>query len=632
MADVKISDLAADTSVGGSEKLVGVDGTTTKTVTVDQISAYTIDELMGSSAVTPGAAGDDIVIFRDDAAKLLGIADLAAYVAPIAVASGWTAAGEADPAVSGDMILANRSGTVYELDVDTVATYALASGASATPVTSMAAADSLLLYRGGVPKLVDIAYVAPYVLATAWSADTVTTLLSTDNVLVGRSAASKRVTLANLEAQIVEDTAASIRNISGLTAATLGVTDEFLVNQSGVALKASLSTIEAKLWTDFATYAGALNDAASVVDADKFYILHSGTPKHCTAVEVADYVTAELWDAATASAAVSGDTLLINHSGTMGELTVDLLATYVNASAQATVTNISGLASATLAGTDYLLVCQGTAGRQATVAAMASFVHDAFSTYQAALNSVASLSDSDTLYCVQGGTARKVSVGTVVAYAATAAMTLPWRTIAGSKYTSTPTSTSTIAMTDTSDLKIGVPVKYTYLGTTYYGIVTSIASNASITIAGAPLSITNALSALCVGIPEMVEQVDFTITTPYDNAAQDLLAAVEERYFKWQKAKAYLVSFSATNHWPDSGAIQPYVNVKIAGNLVSTDASTHGVQVSAVAGTWTDNSAVGISSANYEIERGDALDIRCTVAGTTGDAECLTVSCVFVYE
>jgi len=126
--------------------------------------------------------------------------------------------------------------------------------------------------------------------------------------------------------------------------------------------------------------------------------------------------------------------------------------------------------------------------------------------------------------------------------------------------------------------------------------------------------------------------VDFHIAGAYGGSTQDLLAAVAKQYCKWQKAKAFLVSFSATHGTADTGAAQPYVNVKVNGNLVSTNSSNHGVQASATPGTWADNPAVAVASTYYVVNRGNAVEVRCTVVGTNGNAADLTVSCVFVYE
>jgi hypothetical protein len=77
---------------------------------------------------------------------------------------------------------------------------------------------------------------------------------------------------------------------------------------------------------------------------------------------------------------------------------------------------------------------------------------------------------------------------------------------------------------------------------------------------------------------------------------------------------------------------QPKVNVKIASGLVFTGDSNKGIQLSATPGTWVAPTAVALNTTNYDIVRGDAIDIRCTEAGVNGDAECLSLFCTFVLE
>lgn len=207
-----------------------------------------------------------------------------------------------------------------------------------------------------------------------------------------------------------------------------------------------------------------------------------------------------------------------------------------------------------------------------------------------------------------------------------------WTTILTSKYTAEPASTSSIAMSDTSDMHIGMPLRYAYGGTTYYGVVTAISANASITLAGAPMikDTAHPLTALAVGNAEMLVQVDFFIGGYYGDGAADLLATDAKTYFRWKFGAGHLVTFDATESGVDTGS-EPKVNLKVAGNLVSTNDSNNGVQLTS-AGTWVGNSAVAISTANYSIAFNDAVEVRCTVAGGTGDALNLTVVAVFVLE
>ncbi|MCP4645778.1 MAG: hypothetical protein GY851_35360 [bacterium] len=201
-----------------------------------------------------------------------------------------------------------------------------------------------------------------------------------------------------------------------------------------------------------------------------------------------------------------------------------------------------------------------------------------------------------------------------------------------------PPSTSTI--TTISDLstiiKVGTPLKFTLGGGaanpgTYYAVVTAMAVNL-ITIAGAPLETDDGdLTALWIGRPERVAQVDLFIAGTYgDGVDTTLLASDMSSYFKWGGSAAYLVMYECVHLTVDTGA-EPKINVRVNGADVSTNDANNGVQLGATA-TWVANSAVAINTTNYDIQRGEPLELHCPVAGGTGDAAELTVTCFFVFE
>ncbi|MFV0444794.1 MAG: hypothetical protein ACK5Q5_14575 [Planctomycetaceae bacterium] len=204
-----------------------------------------------------------------------------------------------------------------------------------------------------------------------------------------------------------------------------------------------------------------------------------------------------------------------------------------------------------------------------------------------------------------------------------------WNEIETSKYTATPASTSTVTLSDTSDMKVGLPVRYTYNGNTNYGIITAVSANTSITVAGAALDTGHALTELSVGCPEMVVQVPFFVLGLYGDGAADLLLSDMYTYFRWKLARAYLVRYEATHQTADTGGAQPKLNVKVDGNLVGTEDSNNGIQLSS-AGTWVQSSAVAISNSNYVVDRDDAIEVRCTVAGTNSNARHLSGNMIFV--
>jgi hypothetical protein len=204
-----------------------------------------------------------------------------------------------------------------------------------------------------------------------------------------------------------------------------------------------------------------------------------------------------------------------------------------------------------------------------------------------------------------------------------------WRDIATSKYTATPTDTDTLAMSDTSGMAVGDPIRYTIGGTAYYGQIVTVTADTSIDIVGAQLG--GDVTKLEVGQAQRIVAIPAYIEGTYGNGADaDLWASDMNTYFKWRMGKAYLVHFSAVQSGVDTGT-EPKVNVQINNAAVSTNDSNNGVQLGA-SGTWVDNSAVAVNTSNYDINMDEELEIACTVAGGTGDAENLTVLMTFVLE
>lgn len=218
-------------------------------------------------------------------------------------------------------------------------------------------------------------------------------------------------------------------------------------------------------------------------------------------------------------------------------------------------------------------------------------------------------------------------------FVATTPDALRYRTIATARYTGLIGGTpSVITCSTTSDFAVGVPVRYVVSGTTYYGIITALTANTSITVAGPALAAAATVSALAVGTPEMVEVVQLFVANAYgDGVNSGLLASDMKTYIRWNSKKSYLVRISAV-HNTAAGTTQPKVNVNINGSAVSSMDSGNGLQLSSV-GTWVDNTLAAITSANYDINWDESLEVACTAVGNaTGAALDLTVMCVFVKE
>jgi hypothetical protein len=534
-----------------------------------------------------------------------------------------------DPALSTDVLPAQRSGALKTLTVDTMSDYVLTTLGASAAVTPAAASDKFTVFRSSVAKTMDISDVVDYVLTQAWSQTAGGAIVTGDELILGRSNVSKTVTVDALQTFVLVGIQATVLDISGLSTATLGATDEFLVNQSGVAKKTTLTAFETKLNTDFATYVGGLSDTGTLLATDKFYILVSGVAKYATGAEIATYVTTTQWAASAPASVVGTDSFLIDKAGTKNEATVAQLQTYLLIGLQASVLDISGLASATVAGTDNMLICQSGTAKQATVTDVGEVVLAGIGTYTDTL-AQGSLQDTDKIIVSQSGVPAMTSLEELADYVQGAGLDPQWTTVSATKYTATPASTSTVTFSDTSDIAVGRAVRYTYGGTTYYGVITAVAANSLMTIAGATLNTGVALTNLEIGTPAQVATMLLSVSGAYADNVEDILAGTSNRYVRWRKSRAYLVSISATHKTADTGAAQPKLNAKIAGNLVSTQDSNAGLQLS-TAGTWVDGSAVAISTANYAVAWNDALELRVTAAGTNGNAANVSVSLVFVF-
>ncbi len=92
--------------------------------------------------------------------------------------------------------------------------------------------------------------------------------------------------------------------------------------------------------------------------------------------------------------------------------------------------------------------------------------------------------------------------------------------------------------------------------------------------------------------------------------------------------KAYLVQASFAHTVADSTS-GPRMQALIAGSGVVADNTLSGVNVTS-ASTWYDSTSV--QSANYDISRGEAIELQVAVAGGTGNCQNLNASLTFILE
>lgn len=223
--------------------------------------------------------------------------------------------------------------------------------------------------------------------------------------------------------------------------------------------------------------------------------------------------------------------------------------------------------------------------------------------------------------CVTAGTSHATTEptwGTTLG-AATADNTVSWRCIGAHVITT--------AADLTSHVKVGYALKYTWSGTTYYGIVIGISAT-RIAIAGARLNLGTNITALYYGLPSLVRVLDFHIAGAYAAAIQDCLNAAGNQAYQWQASRAYLVHWKFRNKTADS-TTAPKMNPKTAGNVVSADDTAAGTQPST---SFVEHRYALVNTTNYDIDRGDAIELAAVAAGGTGDAANLSAMLTFVME
>src|SRR5574343_103667 len=115
---VKLSEMTADTSVAGTGKILSLDGTTSKTVTPAKLAEYTIDVLYAAASATP-TTGDTLIGYRSTDEKKFTLDAVSSYAITYAYSNATTAS----PTLTADSLLILRSGTVYDMTVDSLKTF-----------------------------------------------------------------------------------------------------------------------------------------------------------------------------------------------------------------------------------------------------------------------------------------------------------------------------------------------------------------------------------------------------------------------------------------------------------------------------------------------------------------------------
>lgn len=190
---------------------------------------------------------------------------------------------------------------------------------------------------------------------------------------------------------------------------------------------------------------------------------------------------------------------------------------------------------------------------------------------------------------------------------------------------------SVITMTEdwTGSILKGHAVRYKYDSGTYYGIVADITAT-KMTVLGAPLNHTDDLTELAWGSnPALVEQHRIFIDGLFGASAGDKLASIGNQYFNWRTAPAYLVSFGGLANVQDTGAQEPKINIKNGANLVFREDADAGIELDS---SWVSSGYGAVNTAYYELDWNDSIEVRCTLSGTNGNSEDLSLMLTFVHK
>lgn len=232
--------------------------------------------------------------------------------------------------------------------------------------------------------------------------------------------------------------------------------------------------------------------------------------------------------------------------------------------------------------------------------------------------------DSD-LVCVQAFGDNPIALSTEVS------LLTRWTDV--TTFTATPSSTSVLLMSDTSAMKVGVPIRYSDSSGTFYAQVTAISANVSITIRGAPFDTGDDVITLAVGLPEMMLWVIIDVAGNYADAADtDLNDGNDGKKMFWEGPRAYCMGFDMLHSLADTGAAQPRANLRLGGESVSVSSTGSSAGPLLSTAQTVVSTVVDINTANYQIDRGDKITCTTDGLGSNDNAEGLEMHAVFVME
>jgi hypothetical protein len=152
------------------------------------------------------------------------------------------------------------------------------------------------------------------------------------------------------------------------------------------------------------------------VAGDNFLIFRSGVQNKMDIGQLATYVLASGWSAASGNPVATGDKITIGRGGTTFSVTVDQLKTFALVGIQASVLDLTGLTSASLASGSLFLVGDGSTAKKATLAELETKLWVDFQAYVSGLTALTALEDADTFYVIEGTTPKRITGANIASY------------------------------------------------------------------------------------------------------------------------------------------------------------------------------------------------------------------------
>jgi hypothetical protein len=415
-----IAGLPVDT-LTGPEKVPVLDGTTSRHVTATLLAAFVVDTLHQAPVITTVADADELNVFQSDIEKIITAQNFFNWVVDKLEAIETSAT-----IVSGDKLVFNDGGILKQIDIDNVKTFLNSSAVSlGNQIASLSAAtladtDQYVVAQTTTARKTTFADIAARVhsqfLAYVAGLSAVATLADADTFYVSDSGVASKVTAQTIATYVQGKVGASVVSGAWDTYSALGAaanaTDVFLLERSGTGRTATGANL--------ASYVVGTQDSAasagSGVAGDNFLIFRSGTQNKMDIGQLSTYVLATGWSAASGNPVATGDKVTIGRGGVTFSVTVDQLKTFALVGVQASVLDLTGLTSASLASGSLFLVGDSSTAKKATLAELETKLWVDFQTYVSGLTALTALEDADTFYVIEGTTPKRITGANIAAY------------------------------------------------------------------------------------------------------------------------------------------------------------------------------------------------------------------------